>query len=78
MPIPDAVAPNDDYREMQAAEIAKAQAKTKAIIDTCNAFLSKQINCKSLCLACKEPCEELREWEALEKNDNQNPIPGGA
>jgi len=67
MPTPDEVAPNDDYRERQRQAEQAQSAKTQKIIDTCNAFLRKQFNCKTLCMACKEGCEELKEWEALEE-----------
>jgi len=67
MPIPDTIAPNDDYQEAQAAEIAKAQAKTKAIIDTCNALLRKQGDCGEFCSGCEKECEEHKTWMELEK-----------
>ena len=67
MPIPDTVAPNDDYREAQRRAEEAQNAETARIFSACNAFLRKQFNCKTLCMACKEGCEELKEWEALEE-----------
>lgn len=62
MPIPDTVAPNDDYREHQAAEQAEQAAKVQVIINGCNTLLKKQIECKKCCYDCKEKCEELQLW----------------
>lgn len=69
MPIPDAVAKDPDIPEQAAQDLKKAVKTIPEVIDICNAFLSKQINCKNLCMACKEGCEELKAWEALENNE---------
>ena len=67
MPIPDAVVPNDDYREQQAAEQRKQAAATKAIIDTCNALLKKQLECGKACHNCLDKCQELQTWLDMEE-----------
>ncbi len=62
MPIPDAVAPDDDYREQQRRAEEAQNAETLRIFAACNALLARQQVCGKCCHWCSEKCKELQAW----------------
>ncbi len=62
MPIPDTVAPDDDYREAQRRAEEAQNAETARIFSACNALLRRQQTCGKTCHWCAEKCEELQAW----------------